>query len=360
MSNVNEYKCPNCGGTVQFDSGTQNMKCEFCDSEFSVEAMEAESVANQNMSDSEIKWNDLNSDWGDENKGMKVYLCNSCGGEIVCDETTSATKCPYCDSQVTMKGAFEGDYRPDIIIPFQLDKKSAKEKYLSFIGNRFFLPKDFKDKNHIDEIKGLYVPEWLFDCDVSASVMYDATKVRTWSDSNYIYTKTSHFNVYRSGDMSFAAIPVDGSSKMPDELMESIEPFDVSKAVDFKTAYLAGYLSDKYDVGVEESLPRANERIRNSAADALRKTVTAGYSSITTKNSGVNTNRGINRYALYPVWILNTTYKGKKHVFIMNGQTGKMAGDMPINKGKFFGVGLGVTAAITTVLYIISHFFFGL
>ena len=131
------------------------------------------------------------------------------------------------------------------------------------------LPKVFKDENHIDEIRGVYVPFWLFDADADAHIRYKATRVRAWSDSDYNYTETSFFSVVRGGSIGFQRVPVDGSSKMPDVLMESIEPFYFEDAVDFHTAYLAGYLADKYDVDAEASVERANERIKNSTADAF-------------------------------------------------------------------------------------------
>lgn len=135
------------------------------------------------------------------------------------------------------------------------------------------LPKIFKKENHIDEIKGVYVPFWLFDADADADIRYKATRVRTWSDSDYDYTETSYYSIGRSGDIGFDRVPVDGSSKMPDDLMESIEPFKFEDAVDFKTAYLAGYLADKYDVTAEQSIDRANERIKRSTEDAFASTV---------------------------------------------------------------------------------------
>ena len=113
--------------------------------------------------------------------------------------------------------------------------------------------------------------------------------------------------------------------------MESIEPFDVSQAVDFNTAYLAGYLAEKYDVSADESRTRANERVKQSAVDELSATVT-GYQSVVPSGSAMQIQNGSCKYALYPVWLLNTTWKGKKYVFAMNGQTGKFVGDLPVDK----------------------------
>ena len=152
--------------------------------------------------------------------------------------------------------------------------------------------------------------------------------------------------------MRFLNIPVDGSSKMPDDLMESIEPFDFGEAVDFQTAYLAGYLADKYDVTMEESIPRANERIKHSAEDTLKDTV-QGYTTVRAQYSSVRLNSGVSKYALYPVWILNTDYKGEKYTFAMNGQTGKFIGNLPIDKAKLFALFAGVSVGAGALVYLI-------
>ena len=214
------------------------------------------------------------------------------------------------------------------------------------------MPKVFADENHIDEVKGVYVPFWLFDADADAQIRYKATKTRHWSDSRYNYTETSFFSVTRDGSIGFERVPVDGSSKIDDTLMESLEPFDFKDAVDFQTAYLAGYLADKYDVDAEQSIERANERIKRSTEDAFRSTVT-GYTSVIAENTNVQLQNGQAKYALYPVWLLNTTWNGQKYTFAMNGQTGKLVGGLPMDKGaynKYFAGTLAIGAAAVFAL----------
>ena len=177
----------------------------------------------------------------------------------------------------------------------------------------------------------MYVPFWLFDTDVDAQVRYRATKVRTWSSGDYNYTETSYYMIHRGGNLSFEHVPVDGSSKMPDDLMESVEPYRYEGAVDFQTAYLAGYLADKYDVNAEQSIDRANDRVKRSTELAFAATV-AGYSTVQAESTHVQYSGGKAKYALYPVWILNTTWNGSKYTFAMNGQTGKFVGDLPVDK----------------------------
>ena len=236
------------------------------------------------------------------------------------------------------------------MIPFKLDKKAAKAGLKKHLEGKRLLPRIFKDQNHIDEIKGVYVPFWLFDTEADASIRFRATTVTSWSDNNYDYTETSHYMVHRSGSIGFHRVPVDGSSKMADDLMESIEPYDFSEAVPFQTAYLAGYMADRYDVNAEESVERANERVKRSTEEAFAATA-AGYTTITPENSSVQLHGGTAKYALYPVWLLNTTWKGQAYIFAMNGQTGKFVGDLPIDSGAAKRWMVGLSAVFSSAIF---------
>ncbi len=350
MAGLQEYKCPCCGGTIEFDSLSQKMKCPYCDTEFELEALQGYDEDLQSDAEDEITWDTTGTDQMDaeDAASMNLFLCKACGGEIMADANTAATDCPYCGNHVVLKGRVSGGLKPDLVIPFKLDKKAAKAAYLRHLEGKKLLPPVFKDENHINEIKGVYVPFWLFDADADANIRYRATNVRVWSDSNYDYTETSYYSIVRAGKLGFSAVPVDGSTKIPDDLMESIEPFDLKDGVDFKTAYLSGYLADKYDVDAEHSIDRANERIKRSTEAAFRDTV-QGYASVQTESNSIQLRNGKTRYALLPVWILNTTWNGQKYIFAMNGQTGRLVGDLPsdpsLTKKYFFSVA-GITAAV--------------
>ncbi len=356
MADVLEYKCPCCDGAISFDSGTQKMKCPFCGSEFDVESLkEYDAVLNEEKNaESEINWETTpGSEWDESEKnGLRSYICKTCGGEIIGDENTAASACPYCGNPVVMSEHLSGNLKPDYVIPFKLDKEAAKKAFISHLKGKKLLPKVFKSENHIDEIKGIYVPFWLFDANSDGQVRYKGTRTSVWSDSRFIYTKTNFYSLIRGGKMSFEHVPVDGSSKMADDLMESIEPFDFSQAVDFQTAYLSGYFADKYDVDAEHSTDRANRRIIESTEEALRDMV-HGYESVIRESGNVSVKNGIAKYALYPVWILNTTWKDNKYVFAMNGQTGKFVGDLPVDKGaywRWFFMVFGIAAVVAFAL----------
>ena len=356
MAVLQEFKCPCCDGAIEFDSTLQKMKCPYCGSEFEMEALQAYDAELNGQPSENMTWDTMaGAQWQEgETEGLRVYTCNTCGGEIVADETTGASECPFCGNPVIMTGQFAGALKPDLVIPFKVDKKAAIAALQNHYKGKRLLPKVFKDENHIKEVKGLYVPVWLFDTDADAFVRYHATRTRSWSDSQYNYTETQHFSVTRSGGIGFENVPVDGSTKMDDTLMESIEPFNIGDAVDFQTAYLSGYLADKYDVDAETSIDRANERIKKSTEESFASTV-QGYTSVIPESTIINLQNGRARYALYPVWILNTQWNGQKFTFGINGQTGKIAGDLPMDKNAFWKWMFGVAGAAAAAVFALSY-----
>jgi len=280
---VTNYKCPACTGPLHFDSATGKLHCDYCGSSYEVSEIEAlyadknAAAASAAAKEEERRTSDAVKDavdgwqpetsgaeWGGSESGVKAYNCPSCGAELICGDTTAATSCPYCGNPTVIPASVSGSLKPDAIIPFKLDREQAKDAFRAHLKGKKLLPKLFSEENHLDEIKGLYVPFWLFDASADADITYSGEKIRTWSDVDYNYTETKVFDLRRSGSIEFENVPVDGSEKMDNELMESVEPFDLTQAVDFKTAYLAGYLADRYDVAAKDCVGRANVRMQQS------------------------------------------------------------------------------------------------
>ncbi len=353
MSALEQYKCPSCGGAVLFNTDLQQLLCSMCSNVYSPTAFEGNEDLAKSEAPDNISWSYNEDDWQQEEADkLLTYSCPSCGGEVLGDETMAATSCPYCDNSVIIPSQFLGDQRPDIVLPFQLDKEAAKLALTRHMEGKRFVPKVFKDAHHIDEIKGLYVPFWLFDADVEANIRYEAIRTRVWSDSNYNYTETNNYAVYREGTVRFEQIPVDGSSRMPDDLMESIEPFDCETAVPFDTAYLSGFLANRYDVDSSVSIERANNRIKSSTEQSFMASV-RGYDSVRSVNSSINMKNGNINYALFPVWILNTKWEDKLYTFAMNGQSGKIVGNLPLDKKAYWRTFTIMAALLTGLLFLI-------
>lgn len=355
QTNVIEYKCPCCGAGLQFHGGSQELACEYCGNSFELEAVRAFADAASRSSSEVIAVEQTpDAQWNEEEQAdLNLYICPSCGGEILAEQTTAATFCPYCDNPTVMPQRLSGGLKPDLIIPFRTTKKDAQEAFLKLCKGKPLLPAMFTREQRIEKITGMYVPFWLFDCKAQFEGDYRATRIHTWSDSKYNYTRTEHFLLKRSASADFQGIPLDGSSKMDDTLMESIEPFDYSQIKDFDMAYLTGFLADRYDVNSDSGKERIRQRVDNAIDSRLQETL-IGYSSVIPSARQLQVDHSRARYALMPVWMLNTRYNGKIYTFAMNGQTGRMTGTFPISRAKaaawFGGVFAGVTALATLIL----------
>lgn len=379
---VTNYQCPACTGPLHYSAKSGKLECDYCDSSFDVaeiEALyarkEAEAAAAKHAADAKAEaaqaakaeaaeaaaasggWDtsDLSRDWGAEADGLRVYSCPSCGAELICDQSTAATACPYCGNPAIVPGQFSGALRPDSILPFRLSKDDAVQALRAHYKGKPFLPRSFTSANHIEQIQGVYVPFWLFDGGAEGAASYRASNTNVFVSGDYEITETRHYHVVRAGSLAFEKIPVDASSKMPDDHMDSIEPFDYAQLRPFSTAYLPGYLADKYDVTIDDSRDRADTRCRETLAQALRDTVT-GYGACVTEREDIALRRGKVHYALLPVWMLSTKWRGQDFLFAMNGQTGKLVGDLPTDRGRFWGMFAAIAAPLTVALTAILQF----
>lgn len=379
---VTNYQCPACTGPLHYSAKSGKLACDYCGSSFDVaeiEALyarkEAEAAAAKQAADAKAEaaqaakaeaaeaaaasggWDtsDLSRDWGAEADGLRVYSCPSCGAELICDQSTTATACPYCGNPAIVPGQFSGALRPDYILPFRLSKDDAVQALRAHYKGKPFLPRSFTSANHIEQIQGVYVPFWLFDGGAEGAASYRASNTNVFETGDYEITETRHYHVVRAGSLAFEKIPVDASSKMPDDHMDSIEPFDYAQLRPFSTAYLPGYLADKYDVTIDDSRDRADTRCRETLAQALRDTVT-GYGACVTEREDIALRRGKVHYALLPVWMLSTKWRGQDFLFAMNGQTGKLVGDLPTDRGRFWGMFAAIAAPLTVALTAILQF----
>ena len=388
---VTNYQCPACTGPLHYSAKSGKLECDYCGSSgagpprgappppggpaapppppppppaAAKQAADAKAEAAQAAKDEAAEaaaasggWDtsDLSRDWGAEADGLRVYSCPSCGAELICDQSTAATACPYCGNPAIVPGQFSGALRPDYILPFRLSKDDAVQALRAHYKGKPFLPRSFTSANHIEQIQGVYVPFWLFDGGAEGAASYRASNTNVYETGDYEITETRHYHVVRAGSLAFEKIPVDASSKMPDDHMDSIEPFDYTQLRPFSTAYLPGYLADKYDVTIDDSRDRADTRCRETLAQALRDTVT-GYGACVTEREDIALRRGKVHYALLPVWMLSTKWHGQDFLFAMNGQTGKLVGDLPTDRGRFWGMFAAIAAPLTVALTAILQF----
>ena len=267
-----------------------------------------------------------------------------------------ATICPYCGNAAIVENQFAGTFQPDYIVPFRIDKKAAMQSFEATCKRLPFLPDEFKNKRKIEEMSGVYVPFWMFDCQANAAIAYRGERNSYWSDSENDYVKTDHYKIFRAGTLDFENLPVDASKKADDAYMDALEPYNLGEAVRFDTGYLAGFLADKYDVSASESESRANARIKATTESTFAGTVD-GFSGIAPESSKISFSDGKVRYSMLPVWMLHIAYDGQNYAYAINGQTGKVVGSFPVSKKKrnlyflkAFGIGVAVMAAVLALI----------
>lgn len=337
------------------------LECDYCGGAYEVSEIEArlreqnERAAAAMEASAGSRWDmdGLTEQWGGETQGMRTYGCPSCGAELICDATTAATCCPYCGNQTVVPGQFSGSLKPKYVIPFKTDKEQAKSALLSHYRGKWLLPKSFVSGNHIEDIQGVYVPFWMFDCRVSGHLEYSASssEMKRSGDKEIITTK--HYEVKRSGEISFEKVPVDASSRMPDGHMDSIEPYDYRELKEFSMAYMPGFLADRYDVEAEKCGARMQERCSKTFEEEVEKTVT-GYDEKVLRDRAITVKKGAVHYAMMPVWLLATKWNNQSYLFVMNGQSGRLVGDLPMDKGKFWGTFGGLSVLFLLLMQLVN------
>lgn len=346
MAEVLEYKCVNCGGILEFNSDKQKLVCPYCDSEFAPDTVQQGKV--DEYDEPVFQRED------DYIETMKHYICESCGGEIDVNEDSVADFCPFCSRPVIMSDRVSKFLKPDYVIPFKVNKDKAKEGYIQFAKKyKRLVPRDFMERVAPDNIKGMYIPYWLYDADTETHTQFEGIIETTWTVGNTEYTKKDYYNVYRTCDNSYSMVPVDGSSKIDNKVTESIEPFNYDEKLDFQSAYLSGYFAEKYDLDDKACYTIAYDRMKETDIDMTRRTI-SGYDSLTIQKSTMKTENNEKKYALMPVWLMSSDYKGKNYQYASNGQTGKFVGKLPVSKGRCVGLWFQVFAIAGVISGLVS------
>lgn len=343
-----ENKCPTCTASIKFNPKVGKFKCDYCGNEFTLEEMQKHKNNASTKEKNKKKEEQVKKDTYD---AYISYRCESCGAEIIADEQTAATFCVYCGNTAILKSKLSGVFTPDKIIPFKQDQEAPKTAFKGLSKGRPLMPKDFNSEKNIEKIKGVYIPFWLYDLNVSGDIDMMGEIVTTWTRGDTHYTKTDKYKVVRGGTMDYEKIPVDGSSRFDNDIMNSIEPFNFNELIPYNHAYLSGFYAEKYDEEGEVSLKEASDRALNSTKDKLKNDATRYTTKVITGDNLV-VKETSKEYAMLPVYMVNVKYKDKIYIFAMNGQTGEFIGNIPLDKTKtiIYSVIIFVGVFILTIL----------
>jgi len=363
---VVSFKCPYCDGELIFDPASGQYKCEYCLSKFTQDELEkvakeqgitTQSAGGQSGEDTSRQATTVqNTEEAAQSGEAVVYNCPSCGAEIVTDATTAATFCYYCHNPVILGGRLEGDYLPDKVIPFEITKEQAIKKFLAFVEKKKFIPKAFFSKKQIETISGVYFPYWNYNTDAVSDLQASAKKIRTWTTGNIRYTETKFYHVERQGTISLSNISENALKKANGKLALGLMPYHFDKMQDFHMGYLSGFMAEKRDIE-KESIKQQVQAEAKKYADIMMRDTINGYNAVSVENAKIKFNKENWQYCLLPVWTI--TYKGtdgKIYYYSMNGQTGEVCGELPVDHKKAAFVS-GVVSAVILILGLLGGYF---
>lgn len=323
------YKCKNCGGDVSYNVKLGKLVCAYCGSQFDLSEYEDIRAEKEN----EDAWN------------LPVYLCQSCGAELVAGEHAIVTYCQYCGSESLIKSDKSVRDFPKTMIPFKLSKEDCKSLYQKKSTRIPFLPDELKNPNYLERFNGFYIPYWDYRIHMTRNPAVTIHFERNLSPSLY-ETSVAEANIEVSGASS--AIVYDASSSFDDAIDAKISDFNLKDLTVYDPKYMAGFYADTADVDKftyqQQAMEAVSENVMQNARQQLMNSQSQGYGSVTSFSLKANAGNATEAFGteaqtieqmLLPVWFL-TWKKGNRLAYaVMNGQTGTMAAEFPIDSGKF-------------------------
>ena len=341
-----DKKCPQCGGTLDFNPATGELICTYCGATVDIEdeaktsAQELDFLAAEGAA---------SRDWGAQ---TRTVVCKNCGAETVYEAETVSGECPYCGSNQVMEAGGEDIMAPGGVCPFTVTQENARAYFSKWLKGKLFCPRDAKKAAKAGNVTGVYLPYWTFDTqtysDYTARYGKERT-VRRGKETKVVihwYHTRGRYNCFINDELVCA------SNNHDRAMLERIEPFDTEQNLEYKPEYLAGFASERYAVGLSDAWLKAQAEIREKIANDIRDEVSRRYHTAHVDSVRFYTDyRNITyKYLLLPVWMSSYNYKGKTYRFMVNGRSGRVGGKYPVSPLRvalavLLGVGLAALFA---------------
>ena len=330
------YKCPNCGASMVFDPDRQRFVCEYCLSAFTRTELDT-----------------LPPDPSQNCEEALLYTCPSYGAELAMGETKAADFCYYCHNPIVLSGRLSGDRTPSLVVPFQFSRDEAKERFLSWIGKKKYIPADFFSQSQLEKLSGVYFPYWICDCIMEASLNGTARNIRVWRSGDTEYTETRVYSIRRQGQAVFTELTRNALQRAQVRMLEGILPFNLKKAEPFHSGYLSGFQAEVQDMERVNFEADVRKEAEEHTKKLLMDTV-SGHTGFSADSFYTSQQKADWHYVLLPVWILTYRKKEELYYFAMNGQTGEICGRLPLDYRKLTLTCTGIFAAVTALITLLG------
>ncbi|WP_301108300.1 hypothetical protein [Sporosarcina sp.] len=350
-------KCPSCGGNTEFDPASGGLKCPFCSHEIPIEA-----TFDQNVElDFKKAGTDLNHLWKDD---VRVFSCGNCGAESVLDANVVADFCSFCGSSHIAVTEHDAGIAPGLVIPFHISKEEAHAKFQDWIKGHFFAPTKLKETYRLNKISGAYLPYWTYDSKtfshyvVRVGNYYYVTETRTVYEDGKPRTVTEQVRKIRWHQQSgnyrkfFDDVLIKASTTVDAKLLQNVQPFQLAGLTDYKTEYMSGFLAERYSVSLQQGFKKAQDYMEQRIVNGIEGSVAGDIVEVV--NVSTDYSDITYKHLLLPLWISSFQFNQKVYQFIVNGQSGKVAGNYPLSFVKIALVSIGVLIVIFIVYLLIQ------
>ncbi|MBE5885974.1 MAG: hypothetical protein E7284_06160 [Lachnospiraceae bacterium] len=344
------YKCPNCNGALEYDPVTDKLLCSFCGNGYSIQEVEGQTFRAQE-SISEIKEEiNIEEEYGAESETMEcqIYTCTSCGAQLMVKDAEVSTFCAYCGQPTIVFSRVSKELQPDYIIPFKFGKEQAIAGIRQHLKKGFLVPKAIKNFE-VEKVRGIYVPYKLYDIYYHDRQIMMATHREKNISKNYVY----------EAEGEYENVMLDASDTLDDETTKRLEPYDLRLLRDFEPTYMSGFYADRADTASDAHKSRVVKRV-GKMFDSEAKEDVSFFAGPVTKVLESNPNYEIkkDKYALLPAWFLTFRYQNEPYTILVNGQTGKVVGTVPIDKKKIITLAILIALLSSVAFYFIWYFVF--
>ncbi|MBQ6843445.1 MAG: zinc ribbon domain-containing protein [Agathobacter sp.] len=328
------FACPNCGGNLKFNISTQQLGCEHCQTQldpYSFEDKEKDAIETNNYD-------------------VTIFTCPQCGGEILSTDTSAAEFCTFCGASTILYSRLSKEKRPDYIIPFQKTKEDCKNAYSNMMKKAIFAPDELKNPRHIDSFRGIYMPYWAFYMTQEGPFTLKGSKTKRRGD----YIITDHYALHGEIDAYYKGLSYDASSSFDDNISQKIAPYDVKGMKKFTPAFLSGFYADTADVDASLYQTQAEALAYNNSIRSVYNQFSGISIQAPDSTMDLNTKTKTIDRAMFPVWFMSYRNGDRIAYTTINGQTGKVVTDLPIDTKKY----LKGSLLLAIPLFILLNLFF--
>lgn len=345
-------KCPKCGSTdVSTNINTGKLRCNYCRHEF-----EPEKITGMVEDLSKLEGQVVASgtkDIAQDAQDVITLKCSSCGAEVVIDTASAPqARCHWCRNMLSINTQIPNGSTPDVVLPFGINKETARMEIEKFVGKRkFFAHPTFRKEFTTNNIMGVYFPYMIVDVNMHSNLIGEGEhQTRQYTVGSDEHKKTYYdadlYHVEREFDLIIDGLSIESNSNRlnsnskteTNNIINSIMPFDVENCVKYNANYLHGYTSEKRDTNVSDLQEVVDLQAKDIARFAANDSLKNYDRGVRWENETHNIKGQQWKAAYLPVWLYSyQQVKGNKkllHYVAVNARTKETMGSVPIHMPK--------------------------